>query len=677
MKKNTLIFSFMLLLFCFASAQPPFITPNTGLKFTFHDLVNVSGGTVVMEGAVFVIKNDVTISSLDSLVVSENITVKIYDGKILTISGSYWKVDPPSLATFTNYATGEHYATIRVESGSFVRLNKASFTYGSGIRIIDSNFEMDDCTLNHHNYSSQASGAITATTGKVIVKNSTFKNNVRSAFNSGANAGCTFEITNCYLENNVTENSNRPQINIGPSRTGEVSKILNSTILGNRSLTMVGGISTSSLLGVTTHYFIEGNTIKDNRYGITFTGSNITGTIKGNILQDNDTQNSPNLGGSGINITASGGNTHAIITQNVISGNLWGITLVGATNFSTGPTANIGNISVPETNPEYNIGRNIFFNNGNEGELFDLYNNNPNDVMAQNNNWGIAEQTEELIRTVIRDNFNNPNYGTVTFMPPYIIPEICDSIKNLVVLYAPDCNKAELTWETPSEGNYKYNIYRDGTFLTEVIHETSFTDEGFDFWEEHTWTVIGVCENGEESDPVEKSLLNCTGCQSASHFTVEIDAECSSAKLSWSYPVTNVLFHIYRDEEIIKEKHDTNTFTDTNFNEGSHTWKIVVLCKEELESGPVSVTEECVVGIPNIDLIAFTIVPNPARDKINISANFNFDRVDVINFLGQTVLSQSVTGNATIVDVSNLLKGVYLIRIFSENTASVQKFVRQ
>jgi parallel beta-helix repeat protein len=353
-------------------------------------------------------------------------------------------MEPPTQATFTHYATDTYYATIRVESGSYVRLNKTTFTYGSGMCIINSDFEMDDCTMNNHDFSSSASGAISATNGKVTVKNSTFKNNVRSAFNSGANMGATFEIINCYLENNVTENTNRPQINIGPSQTGEVSKIMNNTIIGNRSLTMVGGISTSSLMSVPATYCLEGNTLKDNRYGITFTGANITGTIKGNILEDNNTENNPMTGGSGINITAPAGNVHAIITENKISGHLWGITLVGNTsNFSAGPTANIGNISVPENDPEYNIGHNIFFNNGNGGELYDLYNNNPNDVMAQNNNWGVPEQTEELIRTVIQDKFNNSNYGTVTFMPPYI-PTSVSEMESSTFIIAPNPANREL-----------------------------------------------------------------------------------------------------------------------------------------------------------------------------------------------------------------------------------------
>jgi hypothetical protein len=140
--------------------------------------------------------------------------------------------------------------------------------------------------------------------------------------------------------------------------------------------------------------------------------------------------------------------------------------------------------------------------------------------------------------------------------------------------------------------------------------------------------------------------------------------------------VSNVLYNIYRDEELIKEKHDTNSFTDTNFGEGSHTWKVVVLCEEDLESAPVSATESC-LGVNETKLASFTVVPNPAHNTIEISASVNFHTVDVINFLGETVLSQSVVGNTANLDVSNFANGIYFIRIISDNGASVKKFVKR
>ena len=78
---------------------------------------------------------------------------------------------------------------------------------------------------------------------------------------------------------------------------------------------------------------------------------------------------------------------------------------------------NIGRIDVPEKSPFYNPGGNVFKNNENSGKKFDLYNNSPNKVYAQNNTWGVETQDEESIETVIFHKKDNITLGEVIFMP--------------------------------------------------------------------------------------------------------------------------------------------------------------------------------------------------------------------------------------------------------------------
>src|SRR5690606_7995951 len=110
--------------------------------------------------------------------------------------------------------------------------------------------------------------SINFSTGNPIIRNSQFIENELPAVGSGANQSVALEFTGNYLYGNTKGNTNRPQINMGPSGTG-TTKILNNTIIGDRTLTRVGGVSVSTLLGIENHPVIEGNTIKDNRYGIT------------------------------------------------------------------------------------------------------------------------------------------------------------------------------------------------------------------------------------------------------------------------------------------------------------------------------------------------------------------------------------------------------------------------
>ena len=73
----------------------------------------------------------------------------------------------------------------------------------------------------------------------------------------------------------------------------------------------------------------------------------------------------------------------------------------------------------------------------------------------------------------------------------------------------------------------------------------------------------------------------------------------------------------------------------------------------------------------------FTIVPNPATNQVTISSATPFQSVEIINFLGQTVVSQSSVGNTTSINVSNLNNGIYFVRVGFENGSCVKKLVKQ
>ena len=113
-------------------------------------------------------------------------------------------------------------------------------------------------------------------------------------------------------------------------------------------------------------------------------------------------------GGSGISLYDPYLQTKAIISGNHIEGSLWGVTIIGCQD------VNLGCLNEGEN---YNPGGNVFKNNGNNGELYDLYNNSTLTVYAQNNTWNVSEQTEEQIESVIFHKHDNASLGEVIFMP--------------------------------------------------------------------------------------------------------------------------------------------------------------------------------------------------------------------------------------------------------------------
>lgn len=79
-------------------------------------------------------------------------------------------------------------------------------------------------------------------------------------------------------------------------------------------------------------------------------------------------------------------------------------------------------------------------------------------------------------------------------------------------------------------------------------------------------------------------------------------------------------------------------------------------------------------GINNADAMGLSIYPNPATDQMNVNAD-NIERVELYNAMGQKVETEAVSGNAVRINVSDLAKGTYVIKIYANGTVATQKVV--
>lgn len=423
-------FTFLFVMCCsFINAQ--FTTPNNGTTYTLASLSAAAPNVLQDKGTFYMMMDDITISATDKLIIDQNTTLSVYSDKTLYVFGEY-------KTTATNFLinsvdSGFPFKGIRFEDGSVVEMRNTRVDYGGGIRVLTANFLMDNCIVYKNYGGVSTSGALGFSKGSPVVTNSQFIENAKAAFGSAANATVSATFANNYLFGNATDNSNTPQINMGPGGVDSL-KVINNTIIGDRTKIMVGGISASALAGGTNRFRIEGNTIRDNRYGITSYASTSTGIIKNNIIENNNTQNNPNLGGSGISIY---GAKDVVITGNQIRGNLWGITIL-----SNG-TAILGT--------EEKHGNNIFKNNGNNGTTTAFFNNTPNTVNAIGNCWREDELSND---TMVQAVIGSLNPNTVHFKP-YNCAEIMavsDVSKSKLSVY-PNPSKNHFFLETENAGN--------------------------------------------------------------------------------------------------------------------------------------------------------------------------------------------------------------------------------
>ncbi len=73
----------------------------------------------------------------------------------------------------------------------------------------------------------------------------------------------------------------------------------------------------------------------------------------------------------------------------------------------------------------------------------------------------------------------------------------------------------------------------------------------------------------------------------------------------------------------------------------------------------------------------FKLFPNPANDFINISTASIIDNYEIINSIGQKILSVNVISDVDLsINISGLSKGVYFLKVYNGSATSVKKFIK-
>lgn len=401
---------FFVLLLCNMQSYAQFVSGGTGTFYTFESLSQIDTSGVVKSGSEYSVSKDITISSEDTLNVENNITVKLADGVTIYVSG-IGIFAPADTAVFTRLDENSSPKGIYFNEDSATTVIKnITFEYGGVKYIKAGSVSITNCSFKEINKLLNYSSALGLGNNTVLVANCSFISNEGAAVNSAANYTCNLTFRDNYLFDNNTSNVNSPQINM--SNINEAVTIISGNTIIGTERTMVGGIAVSNMISQTLNagnVVIEGNTVKKCRYGITTIGP-LNVTIKSNILVDNKYDTNPMNGGSGMSLYDPYYKQKVVVTENLITDNYWGITVIGCGDVNIGKTGN------PQA-VDYNPGLNVFKDNGNNDALYDLYNNSTNTVYAQGNTWNVAVQDAESIESVIFHKPDNAALGEVIYMP--------------------------------------------------------------------------------------------------------------------------------------------------------------------------------------------------------------------------------------------------------------------
>ena len=395
MKKIVLTIALIAGLVSAINAQ--WVSPGDGNTYTLPDLVAATDGVVTNVGTTFTIHADLTIAHNDMLLIDNQVMRIDAPGVLITINGSMNCVQTGDRVKL--YGTQQNQFSMRFENATNCLVKKMYFSDGAGIKVIESDVTFDDVKFVYftRDYSNSVINILNC---DPTIKDCYFMLNEGSAIGSPINGQASPQILNCDFDTNVN-GINAPQINLGPGAEDTI-RIVGNEIYTIMAQWYVGGISIADLMGMEfTKVLLKDNIIRECRYGYNQQGERISSVIIGNQFINNNHEENPMNGGSGISIYGSSITNKAILRNNVITGNLWGITAIDLHDIDLGT--------------EDDWGYNEIHNNGNSGVIYDLYNNSACNIMAVGNDWGTVE--EDVIESHIVHQNDDPSLGLVTYIP--------------------------------------------------------------------------------------------------------------------------------------------------------------------------------------------------------------------------------------------------------------------
>lgn len=91
---------------------------------------------------------------------------------------------------------------------------------------------------------------------------------------------------------------------------------------------------------------------------------------------------------------------------------------------------------------------------------------------------------------------------------------------------------------------------------------------------------------------------------------------------------------------------------------------------------PFEVTVDILLDTDSFDMAAFRYYPNPVNDVLNLSYSENITGVEVLNLVGQKVMSGKYNQDNVQLNLSQLASGTYLVKVSTENASKTIKVVK-
>ncbi len=183
-----------------------------------------------------------------------------------------------------------------------------------------------------------------------------------------------------------------------------------------------------------------------------------------------------------------------------------------------------------------------------------------------------------------------------------------------------------------------------------------------------------VQQSGSFYNPI-TFTANCSGGSSTDFIdpveNLQAVMDGSNVVLTWD-PVESAVAYVISRNGLVIDEVTEPTYIDENTSADFYTYCVVARDAEENVSVPTCVEVQNVLDVNETE-VEFTIYPNPVINTLYINGGSQYSYV-MYNGMGQQVAAGEASGSHSI-NVSNMAKGIYFIRLTDGAQVSVQKVV--
>ncbi len=232
-----------------------------------------------------------------------------------------------------------------------------------------------------------------------------------------------------------------------------------------------------------------------------------------------------------------------------------------------------------------------------------------------------------------------------------------------------------------SETNYdKLHFYMDnqekGTWSGEVSW-TQFTQAVTAGQHTFKWsyTKDGSVNNGGDCAMIDDILFPPTSVITFIDPATGLEAtvEGHDVMLTWEGSADAESYLVKRNDATLATVTETE-YVDALEESGTYKYSVYAVNANGSMSAPVTVFVQVDFdGVEEISEMSVSVYPNPANGVMNIVTNVNNYEYQIVNSIGQVVMSGNANGK-TAVDVSEL-NGVYFLKVVANGNTEIQKVV--